>query len=99
MSELSIKSYSRQAPLPLFYALSAVFPATAQAYYDVALEPLFDALGHHLQPAALTSSALILPFYAADAAAALGLVAFTCSFWLATACGAAALYAFHARKK
>ena len=73
---------SRQAPLPLFYALSATFPATTQAYYEAVLEPLFDALGHHLQPAALTASTLILPLYAADAAAALGFIAFALTFAL-----------------
>ena len=43
---------SQKAPLPLFYALSTTFPATAQAYYEAVLEPLFDVLGHHFQPVA-----------------------------------------------
>jgi len=65
-----------KAPFPLFYTLSAVFPVKTQAYYEAILEPLFDALGQYLQPAALASSALVLPLYTADAAAALGLAVF-----------------------
>ena len=62
-----------KSPLPLFYAASAAFPATTQAYYDTVLEPLFDALGEKIKPAALGASVLVLPFVAADAAAAAGL--------------------------
>lgn len=66
-----------EVPLPLFYAAAAAFPATTQAYYDAVLEPLFDALGANIvKPAALGASALVVPFFAADAAAALGLAAF-----------------------
>ena len=64
------------ATFPLFYAAAAALPATTQAYYDAVLEPLFDALGAHIKPAALGASALVAPFVAADAAAALGLAAF-----------------------
>ena len=79
-------------PLPLFYAAAAAFPATTQAYYDAVLEPLLDALGAHVKPAALGASALVAPFVAADAAAALGLVAFAGAAPVALlALGAAAL--------
>ena len=81
-----------KAPLPLFYAAAAAFPATTQAYYDAVLEPLFDALGAHVKPAALGASALVAPFVAADAAAALGLAVFAGAAPVALlALGAAAL--------
>jgi len=83
---------SETTPLPLFYAAAAAFPATTQAYYDAVLEPLLDALGAHVKPAALGASALVAPFVAADAAAALGLVAFAGAAPVALlALGAAAL--------
>ena len=43
------------------------------------LEPIFDALGTNVEPAALFASNLVLPVYAADAASALGLAAFACT--------------------
>ena len=63
-------------PLPLFYAASATFPATAQAYYDAVLEPLFDACGAQIKPAAIGASALVIPSILADATAAFGLALF-----------------------